>query len=60
MTSFINNVGATLTDSIINKGTATNMKNEGGTITNGLQINGGSIGSTSTKYGLSINGDTTI
>lgn len=34
MTSFTNNVGATLTGSITNKGTANNMKNEGGNITN--------------------------
>lgn len=60
MSSFNNNIGGILSDSITNKGTATNMKNEGGIITNGLQIDGGSIGSTSTKYGLSINGDTTI
>lgn len=36
MTSFTNNAGGTLTDSIINKGTANNMKNEDGTITKGL------------------------
>lgn len=36
MTSFNNNVGGVLSESIINKGTVTNMKNEGGTITNGL------------------------
>lgn len=36
MTSFNNNVGGKLNESITNKGTATNMKNEGGTLTNGL------------------------